>query len=174
MIKHATVLAMTLAVVAGCTSGSADGVQIPGAVPKTTIALDASEPDTSTTEPPPETVATTAAPVVEPVVTEPPVTDVATTVPPPVTEAPAPTDPPPAPDEFLRLGDENPEVSIMQLKLVALGYLSAGYTDGLFDRATADGLIEFQGQYGLIVDGVFGPQTDRSLTAAAQSVNVDG
>lgn len=173
MIKHATVLAMTIAVVAGCTSGSGDGVPTPGAAADTTIVIQAPAADTTTTETPPETVATTAAPVVEPVITEPPVIEVAATVPPPAAE-PVATAPPPAPDQFLRIGDESPEVSIMQLKLVTLGYLSPGYTDGLFDRVTADGLLEFQGQYGLIVDGIFGPQTDRSLTAAAQSVNVEG
>jgi len=31
-------------------------------------------------------------------------------------------------------------------------------------------VIDFQAQYGLVVDGVFGPETDRSLSAAAASV----
>jgi peptidoglycan hydrolase-like protein with peptidoglycan-binding domain len=172
MLRHATALATMLAVVAGCTSGSGDGVATPGAGVDATIVIAAPEVDTTTTEAPPQTVLTTTPPVTEPVATEAPVTEVAATVPPPVTE-PAATEPPSAPDQFLRLGDEGPQVSIMQLKLATLGYLSPGYADAVFDRATADGLIEFQGQYGLIVDGVFGPQTDRSLTAAAQSVSVE-
>jgi murein L,D-transpeptidase YcbB/YkuD len=37
-------------------------------------------------------------------------------------------------------------------------------------QPTADAVIDFQAQYGLVVDGVFGPETDRSLSAAAASV----
>ncbi|MFT6392078.1 MAG: peptidoglycan hydrolase-like protein with peptidoglycan-binding domain [Ilumatobacter sp.] len=170
MIRCAAVLTLALTVVGGCTSSSGAGVPIPGAGVDTTATITAPEVATTAPEAAPQTVATTAAPVVA---TEPPITEVATTVAPPVTEAPAPTDPPPAPVVFFRLGDEGPEVSIMQLKLVTLGYLLPGYTDSVFGQATAQGLREFQGQYGLGVDGVFGPLTNRALTAAAQSVNVE-
>lgn len=76
-------------------------------------------------------------------------------------------------DPFLRIGDDGPRVTRMQLQLQALGYLDPGYDEGLFDRATADALIDFQAQYGLVVDGIFGPETDRSLSAAAASVDPD-
>lgn len=76
----------------------------------------------------------------------------------------------PPPDEFLRRGDEGPEVASMQRRLIVLDYLAPGGDTGVFDGATADALIDFQAQYGLIVDGIFGPQTDRALNAAAASV----
>lgn len=120
------------------------------------------------TEPPATTSSTSA-----PVATDPPATTPAPSAP-ATTEPAITTIPAPSPDQFLRIGDEGDEVSIFQLKLRALGYLEPGYNDGVFDRATADALIEFQAQYGLVVDGIFGPQTDRSLSAAAASVNVDG
>lgn len=103
----------------------------------------------------------------------PPSTDpVATAVGPSSTDAAPTTEP--AADPFLRIGDEGAEVGIMQLKLRALEYLEPGYTESVFDRPTADALIDFQAQYGLVVDGIFGPETDRSLSAAAASVNPDG
>ena len=75
---------------------------------------------------------------------------------------------------YLRAGDEGPEISILQLKLRTAGFLDPGYTDGVFDRATNAAVLAFQGQYGLIVDGIVGPETQRALTAAALSVNPDG
>ncbi|MEM1335160.1 MAG: peptidoglycan-binding domain-containing protein [Actinomycetota bacterium] len=73
-------------------------------------------------------------------------------------------------DVFLRRGDEGPEVRSMQQRLIVLEYLAAGGDTGVFDAATADALIDFQAQYGLVVDGIFGPQSDRALNAAAASV----
>ncbi len=59
----------------------------------------------------------------------------------------------------------------MQRKLAILGYLPDGSDNGIFDEATRAGLRRFQSDYGLGVDGIFGPLTDRSLTAASLSVN---
>ena len=75
---------------------------------------------------------------------------------------------------YLRAGDEGPDISILQLKLRTAGFLDPGYTDGVFDRATNAAVLAFQGQYGLVVDGIVGPETQRALTAAALSVDPDG
>lgn len=58
----------------------------------------------------------------------------------------------------------------MQELLARTGYLGPGYVDGVFDRATNRAVLAFQGDYGLIVDGVVGPETRRSLRAAAASI----
>ena len=81
-------------------------------------------------------------------------------------EAPATT----VDDPFLRRGDEGPAVVALQQRLIALEYLAPGADTGVFDGATADALIDFQAQYGLVVDGIFGPESDRALNAAAASV----
>ena len=115
----------------------------------------------------------------------PPAPTTSTTEPPTQsTEAPVPTTAPPAPStepapattvgsdpEFLRLGDEGPRIGLIQFKLVVLGYLPPGGDTAVFDAATNSAVLEFQGDYGLIVDGVIGPETDRAITAAAESIN---
>ncbi len=95
----------------------------------------------------------------------------ATTVAPAATEPAAET----APDDdvFLRLGDEGPEVATMQAKLASIEYLPAGSDTGVFDETTRAGLRQFQADYGLGVDGIFGPITGRALNAAVSSINVD-
>ncbi|MFK7916902.1 MAG: peptidoglycan-binding protein [Ilumatobacter sp.] len=171
--------ALALVATAGCTSGS-DAVAVPGAddvvtapvatinpddvveVSTSSVATDEPVSTATTTEATPGTDAPTSAPSTLP-------STVLTTTP-TTTLAPATT----AADPFLRIGDEGDAVEVMQLKLEVLGYLPSNAQPGVFDRATADGLIDFQAQYGIVVDGIFGPQTDRALTAAAQSVNVDG
>lgn len=178
----------------GCTSGS-DPVAVPGAddvitAPVATLTIDdvVEQPSTDDTGEPAVTLppladadATTTITSTAPATTTSPTTVTPTTVAPtavtPTTVTPTtvtPTTAAPADDGFLRIGDEGDEVSLMQLKLGALGYLPANAAPGVFDRATADGLIDFQAQYGLVVDGIFGPETDRALTAAAQSVNPEG
>jgi len=156
-------------VAVGCV-GASEAVDIPGATtPPVTVERVDDVADTTltstslvpVTEPPAATPLTTTAPAV----TEPTAIEPTTTV-----LAPTTTLAPP-PDRFLRIGDEGDEVSLMQSKLQILEYLEPGYTDGLFDRATADAVIDFQAQYGLVVDGIFGPQTARSLNAAAASVD---
>lgn len=176
-----TLVAATMLLL-GCTSGS-DPIAVPGADDVVTAPVATLDIDDVTEQP-----ATDDAD--EPVATLPPLVDDATstassttsttapttTVPP--TTVPPTTVPPttaaPVDDGFLRIGDTGDVVGLMQLKLSALGYLPANAETGVFDRATADGLIDFQAQYGLVVDGIFGPETDRALTAAAQSVNPEG
>lgn len=179
LATRATPLALTTMVLLGCTSGS-DSVAVPGAddvitAPVATLDIDDVIEQPGVDEPvatlPPlddDAATTTASPTTAPPTTIAPTTTPATTVAPTTV---APTTAPPADDGFLRIGDEGDDVALMQLKLNALGYLPANAQEGVFDRATADGLIDFQAQYGLVVDGIFGPETDRALTAAAQSVN---
>ncbi len=101
-------------------------------------------------------------------------TAASTTAPPPETDvAPPATEAPPDDDVFLRIGDEGSEVGVMQLKLSLLDYLPAGSDNGVFDEATQGGLRRFQADYGLGVDGIFGPLTGRSLNAAVQSVDIE-
>ena len=174
MTPHRTLVASAvMLVLAGpaCT-GNAEEVDVPGAAVGEADTAVASP--TTSTEPPP---ATTAPPA--------PTTTTTTTEPPPqTTEAPAPTTvataPPtePAPEttvvanpDFLRPGDESPRVGLIQFKLVALGYLPTGGDTAVFDAATTSAVLKFQSDYGLIVDGVIGPETDRAITAAAESIN---
>lgn len=164
----------------GCTSGT-DAVPIPGADAVITAPVDSTElapiTDPAATDPSP--VAETDAPI--PTLDEPaptaPVAETSastTTAPPPeTTAAPPATDAPPLEDVFLRVGDEGPEVGVMQLKLSVLEYLPAGSDTGVFDEATERGLRGFQSDYGLGVDGIFGPLTGRALNAAVQSVAVE-
>ena len=151
---------------AACTGGS-DSVEVPGA--DTTVAItDQSEATTTSTEPTITTELPTPTPPPTPPPTEPPATD----APPPATE------PAPAPDttevqnpDFLRQGDEGPRVGLIQFKLVVLGYLPTGGDTAVFDAATNSAVLSFQGDYGLIVDGIIGPETERAISAAAESIN---
>ena len=127
-------------------------------------APDTAEADSVATAP---TTQVAPAATADPTTTAPPPTEPATTT------APAPTPPPTAEPTFLREGSEGPEVAILQLKLITLGYLPPGADTGVFGSDTNRAVLEFQGQYGLIVDGLVGPETDRSLTAAALSVDVE-
>ncbi len=156
----------------GCGSGT-EAVPIPGAdaVVTAPIASIDRPPVTETVPPttvPADAVTTTATPVA----TEPPAPS--TTAPAPETTAAPPATEAPAEDIYLRVGDEGPAVASMQLRLSVLDYQRAGSDTGIFDEATGRALRTFQADYGLGVDGVFGPITDRALNAAAQSVEVEG
>lgn len=163
----------TLITLAACTTGSDDAAPIP-----TVDTTDVSTPvvdEQVTTSAPTDSV---TPPGADTVAADPPET--ATTAPSEAPTTAAPTTQAPAPTttivEFdrMRPGDEGPRIGIVQLKLIVLGYLPAGSESGVFDDATADAVRRFQADYSIFVDGVVGPQTDRSLTAAAESVNVDG
>ena len=39
------------------------------------------------------------------------------------------------------------------------------------DAATRSAVLAFQGDYGLVVDGIIGPETERAISAAAESIN---
>lgn len=163
-IIAASVVALTIS---SCTSGDdSDGdVGVPGEQ----VAADSapSTVETSTTVAP-TTTPTTAAPTTTTTIAPTTTAAPATTSAPNTTAAPVVTQPP---GPFYRSGDEGTEVAVLQLKLETVGFLAPGYTAGLFDAATNRAVLDFQGQYGLVVDGIVGPETDRALTAAAVSVN---
>lgn len=171
MTVHRT-LAVSIAALAvltsACTGGS-DAVETPGA-PSTRL-----EGEQPTTLPPPTTTATTVpAPTTVAPTTAPPTTaaPVVTEAAEPTTTAPVETTPPTVdPNDFLRQGDEGSRVGLVQFKLVVLGYLPTGADTGVFDSATNSAVLKFQGDYGLIVDGIVGPETERAITAAAESIN---
>lgn len=190
-LTRLAVATATAAVAAGCSSGS-EAVSVPGAdaivtAPVATIDVAAvtdsttggtTAPATDTTtgaeteEPTPAVEDAPATTAPEPVPIETPAPSTTATQPSDTTAAPPATEAP-SDEGFFRIGDEGPEVGLMQLKLSVLDYLPAGSDTGVFDQATENGLRRFQADYGLGVDGVFGPLTGRSLNAAVQSVNVE-
>lgn len=143
-------------------SGSSDGVAVPGgSAPGDTIQSELSANTTTTTEP----ATSSTAEVTTTGVT----TTLATT-----TSEPAPVTTAERTVTLLRRGDEGPRVELVQLKLIALGYLPVGSDTGVFDDATNSAVLTFQSEYGLVVDGLIGPETERSISAAAESVNPEG
>ena len=65
----------------------------------------------------------------------------------------------------LRYGSEGNEVTTLQNRLIALGYL-AGSADGKFGRDTKSAVIAFQKANGLSADGVVGTDTSAKLYAS--------
>lgn len=65
----------------------------------------------------------------------------------------------------LRYGSEGAEVTTLQNRLIALGYL-AGSADGKFGRDTKSAVIAFQKANGLSADGVVGTDTSTRLYAS--------
>lgn len=65
----------------------------------------------------------------------------------------------------LRYGSEGAEVTTLQNRLIALGYL-AGSADGKFGRNTKSAVIAFQKANGLSADGVVGADTSAKLYAS--------
>ncbi len=188
--RSGAVLMVAVTVMSACGADSPDGVAAPGleGAPREITLEPPPLPTTTTTAPtpPPTSVASSDEPSssgssssteVDPSTTGP--TSTVEASPP----AEAATDTAEASDgdvptttadgPFLRRGDEGPEVVSLQQRLIELEYLAPGGDSGVFDGATADALIDFQAQYGLVVDGIFGPESDRALNAAAASV-VDG
>lgn len=75
--------------------------------------------------------------------------------------------------ETLRYGSSGTEVTAVQNRLIALGYLT-GSADGKFGNATKSAVIAFQKASGLKADGVVGTQTLEALnstTAKASTVS---
>ena len=64
----------------------------------------------------------------------------------------------------IRKGDRGADVELMQVRLAAKGYLRKTEIDGDFGKITLGGLLAFQFENGLAVDGVCGPQTQAKLT----------
>lgn len=168
MLTPPRTIAVALLAVAACSSdGSSDDLDLPGeqAASTVTVAPTTAPPDPSTTPAPTASPTTAAATTTSAASTT---TAAPATTAAPTTDAPVATEPA---GPFYRSGDEGGEVAVIQLKLETVGFLDPGYTAGVFDAATNRAVLDFQGQYGLIVDGVVGPETERALTAAALSVS---
>lgn len=164
MMSSRSILALTIALAWPCASacsGSSEGVEVPGA---TTTA--ASIPAVSTSSTAPTTLVASSSSA-SASTTAPTTTAAATTEPPPLTTAERTV-------TLVRQGDEGPRVEVVQRKLIVLGYLPAGSATGVFDGATNGAVLEFQSDYGLVVDGLVGPQTERAISAAAESINPEG
>ena len=175
MTRRPTLIASTMLLVltgASCTGGS-DTVEVPGAGAIGIATDQPADTTTTSTEPPVATELPTPTPA--PTTTEPPTT---TAAPPAADAAPPEPEPTLAPEttegrnpDFLRQGDEGPRMGLIQVKLVVLGYLPVGSDTDVFDGATNSDVLAFQGEYGLIVDGIIGPETERAISAAAESIN---
>lgn len=61
------------------------------------------------------------------------------------------------------------DVAALQTQLLELGY-DVNHPDGMFGRATAEGLRAFQRDYGLLPDGICGPTTLRALRQLGRRV----
>jgi len=68
---------------------------------------------------------------------------------------------------LLRHGARGDRVTALQARLKSLGYVEIGNVDGIFGDATERALKQFQTRYGLIADGVAGPNTFKALEIAA-------
>ena len=66
------------------------------------------------------------------------------------------------PTRTLRLGDTGDDVVLLQVRLMALGYLS-GKADGVFGSATGAAVAAFQLRNGLTADGIAGAKTYKKL-----------
>ena len=91
---------------------------------------------------------------------------------PPPTET---TQPQVTPGRTLRLGAEGDDVVLLQVRLMALGYLG-GKADGVFGSATGAAVAAFQLRNGLSADGIAGSKTYKKLFSddaiPAQNVTV--
>ena len=165
-MTRASLLALALAVssVAVACTGSSATVDVPGAS-STTVST---EPDDSTANPASAATPSTSTPGTT---TTPATTTASTSAPTTVSNASLPTTTTGRTVTLLRQGDEGPQVELFQLKLVALGYRPPGADTGVFDGATNSAVLRFQGDYGLVVDGLVGPETERAISAAAESIN---
>ncbi len=59
---------------------------------------------------------------------------------------------------YLKLGSRGPEVNVLQGFLQQFGY-DPGPIDGIFGPKTRESVISFQRDYGLLPNGIAGPQT---------------
>lgn len=82
------------------------------------------------------------------------------------TPTPTPTpEPAVTPGQTLRLGAQGDDVVLLQVRLMALGYLG-GKADGIFGSATGAAVAAFQLRNGLTADGIAGPKTYKKLYSA--------
>lgn len=68
------------------------------------------------------------------------------------------------PTETIKKGMQGESVKWLQNKLIAKGYLRANECDGDFGKITLGGLLAFQFENGLDVDGLCGPATKAKLS----------
>ena len=88
-------------------------------------------------------------------------------------DAPAPARPAPGKPAWvtLRLGDEGPRVEEVQKVLKAEGYKNSSgrkpiVVDGIFGPTTDKRVRQYQGDHGLVIDGLVGPKTAGSMGLA--------
>ena len=67
-----------------------------------------------------------------------------------------------------RVGSRGTEVRNIQTKLKNLGYYNST-VDGIFGPITHNAVVRYQRDYGLLVDGIVGPQTLKSLGLGGSS-----
>ncbi len=75
---------------------------------------------------------------------------------------PPTTEPSGVPSKTLRYGDRGDDVVLLQVRLIALGYLR-GNADGIFGAKTKTAVQSFQLRNGLTADGVAGTKTYRKM-----------
>ena len=81
-----------------------------------------------------------------------------------------------APEQLLKAGMTGEQVQLLQSRLAALGYLSASFSSGTYDRLTQQAVERFQRENGIEADGQAGISTQSLLystqakAAAAQIV----
>lgn len=68
---------------------------------------------------------------------------------------------------YLKMGSRGPEVNVLQTFLKQFGY-DPGPIDGIFGSQTRDAVISFQRDYGLLPDGIAGPQTWTAIDKAVR------
>lgn len=66
-------------------------------------------------------------------------------------------------ERVIRKGDRGADVELMQARLAAKGYLRKSEVDGDFGTITLGGLLAFQFEHDLDVDGLCGPATKAKL-----------
>jgi len=66
-------------------------------------------------------------------------------------------------ERVIRKGDKGADVELMQARLAAKGYLRKSEVDGDFGTITLGGLLAFQFEHDLDVDGLCGPATKAKL-----------
>lgn len=71
-------------------------------------------------------------------------------------------------DDVLELGEHGPDVKVLQLRLVELGFFCDA--DGDFGLETRDAVRAAQFRLGITVDGKVGPNTRKALAAASPKV----
>lgn len=71
--------------------------------------------------------------------------------------------PTPTPTRTIKKGMHGDDVKEMQSKLADKGYLRKNEIDGAFGKITLGGLLAFQFENGLEIDGLCGPVTKKAL-----------